>query len=118
MLCGDESMKSVIIATMLASPLHLKADDMSVSDFLLSKRNKATVEYVAGMGEGMDFLNHRAVRLGRTPLFCVPSRLRLNAANYMNIVEVEIVRDPVKNAGIMPLVSVMADGLIRTFPCT
>ncbi len=110
-------MKSLIAASILLIPLHLKADDMSVSDFILNKKTRATIEYVAGIGEGMDFLNHRAVRLGRMPLFCVPSRLKLNASNYMNIIEVEIARDPVKNAGLMPLVSVMADGLIRTFPC-
>ena len=111
-------MKNQCLAVLwLAMSTAANADDMSVGDFKANRNNPATHEYVAGVGEGMDFLNHRAEKLGREPIFCVPKNLKLNAANYMNIVDVEILRDPRKNGVLMPIVSVMVDGLIRTFPC-
>lgn len=101
----------------LAIPTGSFADDMSVSDFLRNRNKATTIEYVAGMGEGMDFLNYRAQRLGRDPLFCTPSALKLNATNFMNILESQITSDPKKYSGLMPLANVMVDGLLRTFPC-
>lgn len=93
------------------------AGDMSVGDFLARKNKQETVEYVAGLGEGMEFLNYRAGQLGRELIFCVPKDFKLNVENYINILMNEIAKDPKRNAGLMPLASVMANGLIRTFPC-
>jgi hypothetical protein len=73
------------------------ADDMSVSDFKFARKSPATREYVAGLGEGMDFLNYKAEKAGNAPFFCRSSNLTLNADNYMNIVDVEIARDPKTN---------------------
>ncbi len=111
-------MKRVLltISWLVVSSIAL-AEDMSVSDFLARKNKQETVEYVAGLGEGMDFLNHRAGQLGRELVFCVPKDLKLNAGNYMNILMSEIAKEPKRNTGLMPLASVMANGLIRTFPC-
>jgi len=92
-------------------------DDMSVSDFKLKRGAPATREYVAGIGEGMDFLNYQFAKAGRDPLFCVPSGLKLNADNYLNVLDQELARDPKKNSGLRPLVASMVDGLRVTFPC-
>lgn len=111
-------MKKFLISTVTAClTTQTYADDQSVSDFLSSRNKVTTIEYVAGMGEGMEFLNYRMRRSGRDPLFCVPPDLKLNSTNFLNIIESQIAIDPKKYSGLMPLASVMIDGLIRTFPC-
>ncbi len=108
-----------LLSVLLVLTIHTEsfADDMSVSDFLRNRNKATTIEYVAGMGEGMDFLNYRAQRMGRDPLFCTPTALKINADNFMSILDNQIASDPQKYRGLMPLANVMVDGLMRTFPC-
>jgi len=108
-----------LIATVLlgivATPM--QAADMDVSDYLSSRDSATTREYVAGLGEGMDWANYQIQQAGGHPTFCVPKNLKLNAQNFLDILDAERTRDPQRNSTLMPVSGVLHRGLVRTFPC-
>lgn len=101
---------------------------VSIGDYQKYKQTKgdnwkSLLVYIMGAGEALDWANAYLSVNNRAPLFCVPERLRLNAATLVSIIDDELadekkgknIHEPLKDSD--NLEPVLLYGLIHTFPC-
>jgi hypothetical protein len=76
--------------------------------------------HMAGLGTGIAWANAQAERF-KTPLYCPPGKLAIQTENYIDIINRKIKesseRIPASHDH-TPIVMLLLDGLMKTFPCT
>lgn len=97
--------------------------DLTIAQYIAARDsgNRAAYEsfisvYVAGLGEGMGWVNTRLSREHQPRIFCPPPKLALGAPNYLRILDDEIREFP-GNLTESFVGLVLMTGLIKTFPC-
>ena len=74
--------------------------------------------YIAGVGEGVSFVNVRLKMRGQPPLYCEPEDSALGPDDYLRILNSELKQPDIASLGPDMTVEVlMIRGLERTFPC-
>jgi hypothetical protein len=70
--------------------------------------------YVAGVGSGLEWANTELQRNGMKVLFCEPN-LALNAQNFLDILDRTLTEATLDEK--MPIDAVLAEAMVRAFPC-
>jgi len=111
--------KSLIILIALSFLCSIKPTyAITVKEYELVKKADLdwTEDYINAVGVGIFWSNAMLWEQEKQRLYCSPSKLSLNAGNYIRILEEEI-----QNGGYTkesPVEMILLFGLIRTFPCS
>jgi hypothetical protein len=108
----------VAMASLLGVTTHVQAEDMLVGEYRAAKNAAATRQWVSAAGEAIYTMNYRLESTGRQTLYCPPEKMRLATENYLQILDLELVRQGKRDMlGLMSVADILLDGLIRAFPC-
>jgi len=92
--------------------------DMSLGQYKKMKGTEFVTAYVGAVGFAYVHANAALTHRKQPSLYCQPSKLSLNAANYQDILDKEVKEKAhIFNSPDIAIEMILLFGLIRTFPC-
>ncbi len=111
-------MRSIlIVASLLIFANPVCAEWGAVGDLNTSKDKDHFYLYLIAVGHGFLWANTELTIRKQPNLYCPPEYLSLEFANYLDILEKELKRNPQSYTPEMPVALPLLNGLIETFPC-
>ncbi len=114
-------MKKLACAIGMFALSHLLLGEFKASEYDTFKATETFRDYFTGFGRAFTYANVELTRRGQKPLFCQPRELKLNADNYMQMLDEAVkvwrsVGGPTKMPD-MTLEILLSDRLQVVFPC-
>ena len=119
----NQLLMKIIISFFLSVLLVNPAIALGVKEYKQLKKESPDFikTFIGGIGAGYSYSNIVLEKKGRPPLYCPPSKVALNASNYVQIIDKKIVE--FKKIEFPDTVNVDVElllylGLVEAFPCT
>ena len=110
-------MRSILLSILIIFANPVSAEWGAIGDLNTSKDKDHFFLYLIAVGHGFLWANTELTIRKQPNLYCPPEELSLEFANYLDILEKELKRNPQSYTPDMPDALPLLNGLKETFPC-
>jgi hypothetical protein len=107
--------KLILLVMLLALGNYANAEPL-LGDYQKDKDQSWFLPYISGVSSGYSWANAFLENDHKTPLFCLPPKLSMNAANDADLLDTYIHNHP-SMPTYTPLNLILGKALIEAFPC-